>query len=264
MLGSVTWLDQPDVEKSRTNKLCAVCYNPADYCCSKCHATLYCNEVCQRRHWSTHKPHCANDPLYTLARPLSMPLYRDFNKAEIEEKHLAFTLQTGKCLGHHTDIRDAHCKLITPTDCRFVEFVAIMNKKDIEERITREKAALMDWKQMGTELVTGFSGEDSMVYRLLFDDNFQNRSDLEENFIAHILVNSSKATRGKFVVIKTPMSPEDNLIPFTKAELVDMITWRIFCGHHQMVSSRIFRENMRRMEMQAYLANMGFKTLNLN
>ena len=100
---------------------------------------------------------------------------------------------------------------------------------------------------------------------MFFDDNFQNKPQIEENLIANILMNSGN-TRGKFVVVKNRVDPRDNsdtMIPFSKAELVDMMTWRVFCGHHQMVSSRVFRENMRRREMQDVIASKGFEILTM-
>ena len=44
---------------------------------------------------------------------------------------------------------------------------------------------------------------------------------------------NSGNTRGKFVVVKNRVDPRENsdtMIPFSKAELVDMMTWRVFCG----------------------------------
>jgi len=255
---SVTWLAQPDVEKSRTEKLCAKCEQPATLVCSRCHCTIYCQRECQRKHWRAgHKSQCTPDPLFILAKPLSLSQYRDFTATEKEE-HLAFTLQPGRCTGSKTDDRDGYCRIITVTEQQFVEFIAIGNYRDDQPQ---EMLALMGWGYMGTEAVSGFSAEDAIIYRIFFDDSFLNRSDLEENLIAHSLM-TSHLTRGKFVVIKT-MADSDNPIPFTKAELVGMMIWRVVCGSHQLVSSRMFRENMRRREMQEYLTNMGVQTYNL-
>jgi hypothetical protein len=56
----------------------------------------------------------------------------------------------------------------------------------------------------------------------------------------------------------------EELVPFAKTELVDLLTWRRFCGAPlprglgNQVSSRVHRENMRRNEMAAFLRSQGF------
>lgn len=37
---------------------CSLCSNPAASRCAKCITTYYCNEVCQKNHWPTHKEEC--------------------------------------------------------------------------------------------------------------------------------------------------------------------------------------------------------------
>ena len=269
MAVSQTWSLQPEVEKSRTNKLCAKCEQPANCVCSKCRCTLYCGEDCQRKHWRTaHKAHCAPDPMFFLTRVFSLPKYRDFSFEEKQE-NLAYTLMPGCCKGQQTEVRDGYCRLIEFTEPQVVDYLQTKTHgKEVGKNDEKQVFSLMGWGFMGagTEAVTGFSAEDSIIFRIFFDDNFQNRPELEENLIAHILMNCSGTTRGKFVVVKIRVNQKDGsdtMIPFSKAELVDIMTWRVICGRHQMVSSRMFRENMRRREMQDFLANCGFTTLTI-
>jgi len=266
---SSTWNIQPEVEKNRTNKLCARCELPASRVCTRCRCTVYCSEECQRKHWrSSHKAQCTSDPLFGISKELSLPRYRDFS-AEEKQENFAFTLLPGRCKGQQTNDRDGYCRLVEITEQEFVDFWHKKNSKQVVEKDEENRiVSMMGWgfMGMGTEPVTGFSGEDSVIFRVFFDDNFQNNPELDENLIAHILINCSGTTRGKVVVVKTKINQENGTetwIPFSKAELVDMMTWRVFCGRHQMVSSRMFRENMRRREMQDFMATTPFKTYDL-
>jgi hypothetical protein len=268
MAASATWSIQPEIEKSLTNKLCANCSQPASRVCSKCRCTIYCGEDCQRKHWrSGHKAHCVPDPLFFITRVLSQQKYRDFS-AEEKEEHLAYTLLPGCCKGQQSEDRDKFSSMIRITNTQFLEFLQnTYNGIEVGRNYMSQMFSIMGWgsMDMGIQPVDGFSAEDSIIFRMFFDDNFQNKPQIEENLIANILMNSGN-TRGKFVVVKNRVDPRDNsdtMIPFSKAELVDMMTWRVFCGHHQMVSSRVFRENMRRREMQDVIASKGFEILTM-
>ena len=120
----------------------------------------------------------------------------------------------------------------------------------------------MGWEVVGREIVTGFSYEDEQVFRVLFDSNFLNKPDLPENHVALSLVSRGPA-RGKFIVMKLDKDEMSKPIPFSKAELVELMNWRVYVGQLGMVSSRMHRENIRRLEFQDSISAMGFKTLSL-
>lgn len=52
-------------------------------------------------------------------------------------------------------------------------------------------------------------------------------------------------------------------VPFTKKEFVDALAWRMSVGRLGLVSSRIYRENMRRQESKQIVQNFNFKSVNV-
>jgi len=256
---SSTWKAQPPIEKNRTGKVCAKCSEPALRVCTKCRCTSYCDEDCQRKHWKMgHKQECSVDPLYFLPKLLerSLPEYRDFTKEE-KTNRLSFTIQTGTAglaldATRDIDTRDYYCKIITTTDPeleKHLQIEGLIGQPD--KKILRR----IGWDTLSAQAVTGFSAEDAEVFRIIFEDNFQNRPEMPINTIAHMLINlpDNVPPRGRFVVVKE--NRESTRIPFSKAELVDMMTWRVFCGENDMLSSRMYRENMRRREFQYQMKN---------
>ena len=52
---------------------------------------------------------------------------------------------------------------------------------------------------------------------------------------------------------------EESLVPFAKSEIVDLCLWRRYVGSTLggLHSSRMYRENMRRREMEGYMKQFG-------
>eukprot|EP00656_Telonema_subtile_P045369 TRINITY_DN51622_c0_g1_i1.p1 TRINITY_DN51622_c0_g1~~TRINITY_DN51622_c0_g1_i1.p1 ORF type:complete len:200 (-),score=45.96 TRINITY_DN51622_c0_g1_i1:30-629(-) len=119
------------------------------------------------------------------------------------------------------------------------------------------------WK-VGCEWAAGYSQEDATAFRVLFDRDLNSNSDSNSNLVAGSFV-SHGSIHGRVVVCKverTILEEEEGgaeiverLVPFSKVELVDLCAWRRAAGSlFGCVSSRVFRENMRRAEMAGYLA----------
>jgi len=279
---SEVWLAQPETEKGRTDKLCACCQqNSGTKSCSKCCCTMYCSRDCQIKHWKDcHKKYCKPDPLYTLEAPL--PTCRDYTEAELNDKRISFTIMPGDIM--RTDVRHALCEIVMETDASFDKELleihtkhggfspAVLKDSDLP---TAETLSSLGWKGMGTEPMTGFDAEDRVIYRIFYDDNYSQREDMELNDFARTVVNNPY-TRGKFVVIKHEaydheMDPETGgaiekagePIPFSKAELVELMQWRMFCSRFNMVSSRVFRQDMNKLEMKYFMSNMGLNFMNI-
>ncbi|KAJ6510595.1 hypothetical protein C8R45DRAFT_964605 [Mycena sanguinolenta] len=51
-------LAEEEMAKYNTNNGCAVCGEPAKQKCSRCSAVRYCDAVCQKEDWKTHRPLC--------------------------------------------------------------------------------------------------------------------------------------------------------------------------------------------------------------
>ena len=119
-------------------------------------------------------------------------------------------------------------------------------------------------RQAASEGVAGYSQEDRVLFRAFFDSEHRTRDHLEPNLIAGTFVNQ-EGLRGRFVIAKIERNVEDQdgveslvetLVPYSKQELVDLCVWRRFCGSNLAgtVSTRVFRENMRRKELEGYVA----------
>ena len=264
-LASRTWLLQPQVEKSREDKLCASCLRPASLTCTSCRCTLYCSRLCQRKDWRTgHKARCSLDPLYALAPALTLPHYREFSREELQEKRLSFTLQPGPryLLTDACELREVACGLLTATQPSMEDYLS--QPAEWKGLPSRQLLQLMGWLMAGTEVVTGWGREDSVIFRVYFDDNWENHPELEVNKLASFLMNNNREHRGRIVVVKELINwstGASDLLPLSKAEVVDLITWRAFLGSHGLVSSRIYRENIRRAQLQDHVTKMGFQTL---
>ena len=130
----------------------------------------------------------------------------------------------------------------------------------------------MGWMDgVESSVVTGYSYEDQEIFRAWYSTTFQsNGPAADENNLANAIVNAP-VHRGTFVVAKLcreivrkpdgsqEFTISESLVPFSKDELVDMCLWRRYCGRLGLVSSRLHRENMRRLEMQGYLSTQGFE-----
>ncbi len=48
------------VEEQIVENLCSFCKQPMDkpQRCGKCKKARYCNQICQKKHWATHKVYC--------------------------------------------------------------------------------------------------------------------------------------------------------------------------------------------------------------
>ena len=260
---SCLWKGQPFSEKSDVNKLCAGCEKAsAHFVCGRCHCTRYCKRECQRTHWSVHKKHCSCDPLFKLvignnnddsSNNITLPTYRPYTEEE-RVLHKAYILQTGELIGVKIDDRDGCCQLTTAADDNIVSLVDGVGDQGKEKQLM----ALMGWTSIGTEVVMGYSCEDSVIYRCLFDDCFSSRMDLEANHLAPTLVNAAeKKCGGKFIVQKYSSDRKEELIAFPKSEIVDIMVWRVFLGRMGLISSRMYRENMRRCEWQGTMTKNG-------
>jgi len=250
---STTWKAQPLSERSSEDKICAGCEaKAATLLCTRCHCTRYCSKECQRKHWKSHKKQCCHDPLYNMPdTSITVPTYREYTQEEAEHEHAGYILLPGQLDGLPTDDRDGYCRLVVAADDKLVSEV---RSAGLDKQIGE-----LGWTSVGTNPVMGYSYEDSIIFRLYYDDNFMSRVDLPENKIANTLV-QSKSHRGKFLVVKCSAS-EDNekSIPFTKKEIVDVMVWRLLVGRFGHVSSRMFRENMRKREFNSFLGAQGFK-----
>ena len=119
-------------------------------------------------------------------------------------------------------------------------------------QVPEEIATYLDWPLAGTEPVTGYGPEDAEYLRVFFDDNFcmRNKGPGDANPVAGAFVRADNP-QGNFVVIKQNITTGE-WIPFPKSELVDLVCWRRWISNGGFVSSRMYRENMRRRELQAY------------
>lgn len=260
-MASSIWEAQPTSEQSRLNKICAGCeVKPATLLCSRCHCTRYCQKECQRKHWKSHKPECEPDPIYSLSEDsLKLPIYRKYSTTELEQLNKAYILEPGLARGPTGD-RDAFCQLISPADQSTLD--AVLHAGADQKQFPNQNLHMLGWSYLGHNPVMGYSYEDSLIYRLYYDDNFKGRLDLPKNYIANTLIHSTEH-RGRFLVVKCPAANDAEVIPFPKSELVDIMTWRKFLGRNGLISSRMFRENMRKREHNTFLKSQGFKVFSM-
>lgn len=215
-MASSIWLAQPPSEQSRLNKICAGCeVESASLACGRCHCTRYCQKECQRKHWKQHKRPCQPDPIYSLKEDsCPLPVYRIYTSEELGKMNKAYILETGEVKGKAVDERDRLCKLISPADEATLDAMFSSHCKQRGRMLVDR----LGWTSVGTNPVMGYSCEDSVMYRLFFDDSYQIKSDLPENLIAKTLI-QSEVHRGRFVVVKEPGGPNEDLvkIPFSKS-----------------------------------------------
>jgi len=271
-MASALWEAQPESEKSLLNKVCAMCnVKPASMVCTRCRCTRYCGRECQKKHWTEggHKQQCSLDPLYHLSG-VPIPKYRTYTPNELKEEHSAYILQPGLLYGTEIDDRDSYCRLVVPASQEIVDCyrkVAPSFNGAIKTGTTAEVKLrkLMGWNHIGKNSALGYSYEDRQVFRVLFDFNHLSRSDLEGNNIAQTLVQMESSPRrqcrGKFLVVKVDKDVTSKPIPFPKSELVDLMVWRLYLGRFRLISTRMFRENMRRREFKVAIEKQGVKAI---
>jgi len=128
--------------------------------------------------------------------------------------------------------------------------------------------------------MSGFSQEDQLFFRVWYDESLsvadaptgtaakeQQQQQQPENLVANAAVSASAVPvpRGAFVLGKVRyeivldgdtgelVSLDEVLVPCSVAEVVSMLLWRRYLGSHGQVSSRVFRENMRKREVASYV-----------
>jgi hypothetical protein len=248
---------------------------------------------------ATHSKTCKLDPLVAaMSRPdLVLPSYRPYTDEEATFTAVFWTLLPGTCQSPPTDRRDALCQLVQPANEAFgVHADADRRLKAVPAAAARAMGWVSGCA--ASDVATGYSLEDREVLRVYYGTELPAGDDAAapplENLVAHSVLFAPRH-HGAFVVAKVRReevaagayeaaagvgvgeevddegkpqvhSPyREFFVPFSKNELVDLCAWRGFCGSSGpaglggLHSSRVFRENMRRKEMEGFLQSQGFQ-----
>ena len=181
---------QPAGEANRTQKICTSCeVEAATSFCARCGVTPYCGRECQRKHYKSHKRHCAPNPLVSaVARAQSKSVAvpspcRPYTDAELASESLCYVMLPGPCGREPTDRRDALCQLIVAADAGSFRVgptaeeegrstaIAGYNQSPLGPRFKRVDAAgreAMGWssKAPRSTVATGYSHEDAAFFRV--------------------------------------------------------------------------------------------------
>jgi hypothetical protein len=127
-------------------------------------------------------------------------------------------------------------------------------------------AALGYKRGASSKLLSGYNTiEDSVYFRVFYecyDEATEAFCDSVDNIVGSAFLDSQELCRGNLLIIKVKSSAGlvegeselETLLPYTINELVDTYLWRTYVGAiDNGVSSRMFRENMRRKELEVYM-----------
>ena len=248
---------------------------------------------------ATHRKTCKTDPLLdAVSRPdLVVPSYRPYTESESSFTAVFWSMLPGTCPSVPTDRRDALCQLIQPTSEAFlVNLDAEQRFRAVPAEAANAVGWVSGCSASSVAL--GYSLEDQEVLRVYYGTELptggyvSNGGGTLENLIAHSVLYAPQH-HGTFVVAKVrlekvasgdsddaatgedhnnhatmprkPVAYREVLVPFSKTELVDLCAWRGFCGSRGptglggLHSSRVFRENMRRKEVEGFLQSQGYQ-----
>jgi len=256
-----TTMPEPLLETNTTDKLCARCADPASFRCTKCFVTFYCSSGCQKLHWTRglHKKVCNPSPSHNYKTTDSQQ-----HDSQITQTHKFFIVNPGHCSRKPTSTRDAVSQLILPllpdhTNNDNNDFHLLpessSNKLTLLCPLLSTKMAQMGWNiHPSSTLLTGYNLlEDSTYFRIFYNPSATSLD--EENIVgAPFVSHEQNAQRGCFLICKIANSENnESLLPFPVSDLIDTYLWRTHLGKSNLLSSRIWRENQRRLELELYL-----------
>lgn len=240
----------------RGGRLCAECFAPSTTRCGRCHVTPYCSSVCQRKSWRTHKKYCklnSYSPRGYLTGEIKS--YSD------DSKQYQFILIRAS---HHPP--KSYKQLID-------QWQGIEFDPDAKELNCKK----FKWSTQAQKLVVGYS-EDDLSYQCFFDDSFLKKQSVPNHTLCMLFQTADG--KGAVVVGGLSRSLKDHIsfetsqlmsdalycsnalnqpAGITKAELARIVMEREEAGNSGEYTDRLFRENMRRGEMQVMLKGFGIK-----
>ena len=223
---------------------------------------------------------CVENPVEKKVEAMVVPDYRKYTESELE-RGKAFRIIGGTCERKPEDKRDACCMLVEALpDFRVVcEVVEVDDdvidgeslegegeSSSLEGRLTvveEECIAVLGWGNGAqSTLMSGYSNEDSSYFRVFHNKYHKDSAAFEDkesaavdNIVGAVFVSHEpEVARGDMVVVKVDNAGiGEQLVEFSKAELIDVYLWRVHCGTLGGHSRRMFRENLRRRELTEYL-----------
>jgi len=237
--------------------------------------------------------------LDAITRPdLVVPSYRPYTESESSFTAVFWSMLPGTCPSEPTDRRDALCQLIQPTNEAFTVTLDAEQRFRCVPTEAADAVGWVSGCA-ASSVALGYSLEDQEVLRVYYstelpaDGHDLSSEKTLENLVAHSVLYAPQH-HGIFVVAKVrleevvasgdgdgtvadekhgadetmPQKPKtyrEVLMPFSKTELVDLCAWRGFCGSRGpkglggLHSSRVFRENMRRKEVEGFLQSQGYQ-----
>mmetsp|Transcript_35229 Transcript_35229/g.77131 ORF Transcript_35229/g.77131 Transcript_35229/m.77131 type:complete len:385 (-) Transcript_35229:91-1245(-) len=269
---------------------CPVCLEPASKRCTKCASVYYCSVSCQRAHWKrSHKKACRPNPYPSLYQfDVGISQFRSLPANAFEGHEFLVINPTEKlpslksiceeCLESADDIFDS-----VPGFGKDQLDPLWTYQNNMTHPVAKSLQNHFGWTSgiHGVEVMTGYRlAEDHVVYRVMFDDDFLSRRDLDASYYGDACfdwVRENRHVRGKIVIFKQMLTKKQRepvqappearitiavaddadicfdyeLYPVTKAEVAHILQERMTAIEQGKYTRRQWRSKIRQEELMA-------------